>query len=247
MEFHPLANVFPLMEGEEFDGLKASIKSHGVREPIVLFEDRVLDGRNRFRACKELGIEIPAVKFSGDEPTAFVIDKNIHRRHLTASQRAMIAANIAKIPHGQTRRWVDAENSASMISIREAAAMLNVDKATVSDARKILSDGTSEEIEQVTRGETAVSTLARQIRRGEKEVERQKYKPEAKRQNTKQLNAQLWHQFKDAINNITGLPHVEDAVRIIRGHDKAGMVNERLPSALQWMKDFSDEWNRDRA
>jgi ParB-like chromosome segregation protein Spo0J len=45
LEFHPVANIFPLVEGQDFTELVADIKAHGLREPIVVYEDRVLDGR----------------------------------------------------------------------------------------------------------------------------------------------------------------------------------------------------------
>lgn len=51
LEFHPLANIFPLVEGTEFDELVADIKTHGLHEPIVLHEDQILDGRNRAPYC----------------------------------------------------------------------------------------------------------------------------------------------------------------------------------------------------
>ncbi len=52
MDFHPLANLFPLIDGAEFDDLVADISEHGLHEAIVVFENKILDGRNRFRACE---------------------------------------------------------------------------------------------------------------------------------------------------------------------------------------------------
>jgi hypothetical protein len=57
MADHEIANAFPLMEGIEFDELVADIKAHGLRNPITLFEDQILEGRNRDRACRIAGIK----------------------------------------------------------------------------------------------------------------------------------------------------------------------------------------------
>src|SRR6266581_493235 len=49
--FHPLAEVFPLLEGHEFQALMDDIAAHGVREAVWLYDEQILDGRNRYRAC----------------------------------------------------------------------------------------------------------------------------------------------------------------------------------------------------
>jgi hypothetical protein len=55
--FHELATVFPLLEGGEYTALIDDIRRHGLLEPITLFEGKILDGRNRYRACLAAGVE----------------------------------------------------------------------------------------------------------------------------------------------------------------------------------------------
>jgi hypothetical protein len=81
-EFHPLANMFPLLEGGEFDALVEDIRAHGLNEPLVMFEGKILDGRNRCRACAAVGIEprFREMDFGNYAAAkAYVISANIHR------------------------------------------------------------------------------------------------------------------------------------------------------------------------
>jgi ParB-like chromosome segregation protein Spo0J len=92
--FHPLSAAFPLMEGGEFEQLTADIRAHGLQQPITIHEDQILDGRNRERACRAAGVEPHYEPFRGDDPLAFVISANIHRRHLTPEQKRGIIAKL---------------------------------------------------------------------------------------------------------------------------------------------------------
>lgn len=90
LEFHPLANLFPMLSDERLASLAESIKGSGLREPIVLHEGKILDGRNRYRACRLAGVDPRCVTYDGDAPAQFVRDKNLERRDLTDDQRAGI-------------------------------------------------------------------------------------------------------------------------------------------------------------
>lgn len=100
IKIHELAKAIPEMTAEEYAELKASIKESGQRELGILLDGKVLDGRHRYRACQEL--EIPFAyrpydnKRDGLIPELVVLDANLNRRHLTASQRATIAAELAE-------------------------------------------------------------------------------------------------------------------------------------------------------
>ena len=96
LSFHPLANTLPLLEGEEFDAfVAAAVRTPDVREPISLYEGKILDGRNRYRAAQTLGIDWPTQVYEGDDPVGFVLTKNVTGlRHLNPSQRAAAAVEI---------------------------------------------------------------------------------------------------------------------------------------------------------
>jgi hypothetical protein len=105
-KFHPLADIFPLMEGEEFDALVADIKANGLIEPLVMLEGMILDGRNRYHACVAADVEPTFRPFTGDGPAAYVISANIHRRHLTPEQKRDLIAKLIKAQPGKSDRQI---------------------------------------------------------------------------------------------------------------------------------------------
>ena len=103
-EFHPLSDIFPMMSGEEFEALVEDIKRNGLLEPIWLYEGKILDGRNRYKACLEAGVEPKFAEYKGDSPLAFIVSKNIKRRHLTATQRAVITLKLRPELEAEARK-----------------------------------------------------------------------------------------------------------------------------------------------
>ena len=175
LQFHPLADIFPLVEGAEFDELVADIREHGLHEPIVVFEDKILDGRNRYRACDAAGVEPTFTVYSGDDPVSYVVSLNLRRRHLSESQRAMVAAKLATLKDGQRADLVEG------LPIGRASEMLNVGERSVARAREVQEHGAPELIHAVEQGSVSVSaaadvaTLSAQeqreiVARGEREI-----------------------------------------------------------------------------
>jgi hypothetical protein len=112
------------MEGEEFDALVADIKANGLHYPIILYDGMILDGRNRYRACLQVGFE-PAVR-NGDhwigDPAAFVISRNIRRRHLTADQKRDLIAKVIKAAPEKSNRQIAAETGVSHTHVNKVRA-----------------------------------------------------------------------------------------------------------------------------
>lgn len=160
IEVHPAAELFPLLDGTEFEQLIRDIEEHGQRDPIVLTPDGLLlDGRNRWRACEKLGVT-PITRVEAAEPWAFVVSTNLHRRHLDESQRAMVAAKLARRHPGRASANTSDDVFASPRQA-DAAAMLNVGHTSVQRASKVLKWGTANLQDAVDQGQITVTAAAR--------------------------------------------------------------------------------------
>ncbi len=182
MPSHPAADLFPLMSEAELIELGSDIEKNGQCDPIVLLNGAILDGRNRQRACDLLGIKAITTEWCGTgSPEAYVISKNLHRRHLNDNQRALVASKIATkkpsdslIPAAyQKSKSLDMGNpitrdpvSSQGITQKQAAHMLNVSYNAVLDARKVLTEAEPEEIILIEQGSIGLGALAKQIKTG---------------------------------------------------------------------------------
>jgi ParB-like chromosome segregation protein Spo0J len=159
---HPLCAMFPPIEGAAFDELVASIREFGLKELITILDEQVLDGANRQRACLAAGVDPLYEPFRGDDPLRFVIAKNISRRHLSESQRALLAAQIADLAHGGNRKLDQPANLPGPTQA-EAAEMLNVSERSVRTARKVLKGAEPDDIEAINSGKASVSGVANKL------------------------------------------------------------------------------------
>ncbi len=176
--FHPLADIFPLIEGSDFEDLVADIRVHGLRDKIVLHDKQILDGRNRYRASVAAGVlsqsldtlTAPMLKYfhvyapagkgaaTHQELLDFVISKNLKRRQLNDDQRRMVAARLANLKQGRPSE--DKTSQSANISRDEAAKLLTSDVAGIDRARAVISHAAPEIVNAVDQGNLSVATAA---------------------------------------------------------------------------------------
>ena len=160
MEFHPIANIFPMMSDEELSELAESIESNGLRVPILLHEGKILDGRNRYQACGSSGVKPEYTEFEGDDPLSHVLDLNLYRRHLTSGQKAVVVAEAQTIGSGGYQN----PNIADLPTQEELAKTLNVSPTYVSEVKGIQQKSPNH-YEQIKSGELSIPQAKRKIER----------------------------------------------------------------------------------
>lgn len=168
LAIHPFAETMPMLYGKEYEAFKDSI-SAGQQTPIIVHDGILLDGRNRLRACRDLGIEVQAVEFNGTsaEEKALIIALNLHRRHLTPSQRAALAIELlpdieeaaaARMKDGGTPRLKLIQGKATNI----AGAQANVSGSYVAVAKKIY-ENSPETYQKLLDGTLTIPQAKKQI------------------------------------------------------------------------------------
>jgi len=95
-----------VLSGPDYALLVADIRAHGLLEPILVdAEGRILDGRNRYRACLESGVEVRFVEWHGQQdPAELTLSLNLRRRHLDESQRALLGARLVRLLEAAARK-----------------------------------------------------------------------------------------------------------------------------------------------
>ena len=198
---HPVASLFPMIDDDALNALAEDIKKNGQREPIIVAyldkamidEPVVIDGRNRHAACNLAGIE-PEFKFvmslndrelSPQVIADWIISHNLHRRHLTTSQKAMVGQGYlaylkeeAKKRQSEGgRRGAEVTNSGERLppksvepgsrseseSAVQAAKLVGVGKNSIRDADFVVQND-PELAQQVRDSKVTVSAAAKRIR-----------------------------------------------------------------------------------
>lgn len=178
LEFHEAANLFPLHE-ETLDDLAADIRQHGQQVPIETLDGKILDGRRRYLACDRAGIKPKYRPVTADDPIAYVLSLNLHRRHLSLAQLAMVGARARQYYEEEAKKRMSAgggdkksKNAKSgAVNLPEpiatgdardlAGLAVGVSGKTIDLATRVLEKGTPKLIAAVEADHIAVSTASR--------------------------------------------------------------------------------------
>ena len=171
IKIHPLADMIPLMLEEQFQELKSDIEENGLKTDIILYQDKILDGRHRYRACEELEIKPKFKEYEGESPASYVLSLNTKRRDLSPSQRAAIAVNfLPEIEKEAKKRMLAGKADPSPKvgqgekgkSSKKAAEQVGAGKTYVSDAKKIKTQA-PEKFKQILSGEKTISEVKKEM------------------------------------------------------------------------------------
>jgi N6-adenosine-specific RNA methylase IME4 len=182
LEAHAFAALFPLLEGDAFDALVEDIRTHGLRQPGLVWRGQLVDGRNRARACAAAGVEFRTVETDVDEDEllGLVVSHNLRRRQMTTGQRAELAVDLiplcrpcakerqregARLTNRALGRDTDDEetlcsnlNEASVDALGWAAKVVGVSRTAVFEARRLRKVASPVVLDAVKTGTTSLNS-----------------------------------------------------------------------------------------
>jgi ParB-like chromosome segregation protein Spo0J len=179
LKIHPIAYLLPMMSEPEWEYFKEDISKNGVRVPVVVYQDQIIDGRNRWKACQELKIKCPAVKWHGPGSVLdYIVSCNIARRHLTTSQRAALATEAlplyeaeAKEREKMGRAKLPYPEKAGRAR-EHAEQSFGVSPRLIQNAKKLKTEA-PELFEQVKVGDKTINEAMNKLKEKEKTIKRQ--------------------------------------------------------------------------
>lgn len=166
-EFHPLSQMFPYMTSDELAVLRDNVdKDRPDVVKVYTLGGKVLEGKNMMLVAVILGLQVEFVEYEGSDPIGFLLTRNLHRRHLTISQRAYVAAQMVTTTRGSNQHKGTGipEPSIKEVAQPEAARLLCISVDSVSGASKILASGNEEIIGAIRHGTITIHAALRELK-----------------------------------------------------------------------------------
>lgn len=167
------AYVDPLTESEHA-ALERSLLAEGCRDALVLWNDVLIDGHNRYAICQQHGIAFKTIQNTSfasiDDVMLWMIDNHLARRSVSDFQRGVLALRKKEIVASRTpapaadEEAAEGENSAvprPAISTREEVARAaRLSSNQISQIEKIQKAAAPELVEAVRAGTISINAAA---------------------------------------------------------------------------------------
>lgn len=237
LEIHEAANLFP-MEEETIPALAEDIKTNGLNMDIELCDGKLIDGRRRMKACQIAGVEPRFSDVDPADPVAYVMSLNLHRRHLTPSQRAMVAARARSIYDRQAKERQVRKPADSVVEnlpqqntrARDAAGKaVSVSGKSVDYATRVIEKGEPEVIKAVDEGRMSVSTAAVLVHEPRDVQVSEATKPKRNRKYNS-VSAKVKEPDKECTETVEDSPRKSRGVGILRANEAIDCM-KRIPKS----------------
>jgi len=206
VDFHPACKLFPKLNDSDLQELAEDIKANGLQNPIVLLDGEILDGRNRFAACKLAGVDPQFKNWDGEgSPVEWIISQNLKRRHLTPSQKAVVAFELLPLLEKEAKQRQRLSKGRGKKGAQECATFSSSGKS--SEAAGRIARSSPRNVEMVKEVHSKAPELIEKIRSGDLNVQegsRLAKLPAGKRAN-------LLRQIEQGDNG-SKMPHVRELV-----------------------------------
>ena len=251
MEYHEAACIFPMLEKDKLQELADDIKEHGLMCPIEVYDGQIIDGRNRWEACKLAGVKPGTVQVATDDPVSYVLSLNLKRRHLTKSQRAAAAVKAKDLYEkaAKTRKKTSNANRVNLPTSEKGRARDKVGAAfevsgeMVERAEKVAKNGTASLNKAVEDGKLTVNA-ALQVVDEPTEVQDKIAKSDNPKQEVKkrtQPKVKDWVFVKKrAYNSLAAFVNEIDKLQTMKR--KPSLHKELVEGAQALMMRLEDRW-----
>ena len=161
------------LSDDEYSILKDSIAKEGIREPIIVWHNTIIDGHNRYRIAHELNIPIKykTMDFKDrEEAIEWIIINQLGRRNASKYERCRLALAIkprieaiAKANQG-SRNDLTSRPKGQKVDTREEIAKIARVGHNLVDKVKFLEEHAPQELkEQLRNGEIAIDTVYKKL------------------------------------------------------------------------------------
>lgn len=186
------ASLIPPLTDEEYRGLEASIVSEGCRDALVVWNDILIDGHNRYKICKEHDVPFETVQkeFSDrNEVLLWIMRNQLSRRNLNDFQRIELVRKCEDAVKAQAKarqaeyhgnqyesglkeKFPEVQNVGKQ-SRDELGAMAGVSGKTYEHATTVLDEAPEEIIQAVRKGDMSINKAYQHLKKAKKKAERQ--------------------------------------------------------------------------